>query len=61
MAKLLRAAEGLRYRDVLVLIASTGLRRGEALAVSWQHVNLEAGTLRVEGTLGRVGGRLLIH
>lgn len=60
MAKVLKAAEGLRYRDVVVLIASTGLRRGEALALSWQHVNLEAGTLRVEGTLGRVGGRLLI-
>ena len=60
MAKLLGSAAGLRYRDVLVLIASTGLRRGEALAVSWQHVNFEASTLRVEGTLGRVGGKLII-
>ena len=29
---LLNAADGLRYRAVLVLIAATGLRRGEALA-----------------------------
>lgn len=59
-ATLLKAAEGLRYRSVLVLIAGTGLRRGEAVALSWQHVNLDAATLRVEATLGRVGRDLLI-
>jgi len=56
---LLRAAEGLRYRPVLVLIAATGLRRGEALALRWEHVNFDDKTLRVEATLGRVGGQLV--
>jgi integrase len=60
LTKLLAAAEGLRYRDVLVLIASTGLRRGEAVALSWRKVNLDAGTLRVDATLSRVGKELLI-
>lgn len=58
--KLLLCAEGLRYRDVLVLVAATGLRRGEALALHWSDVDLDNGTLTVRGTLGRVCGRLLI-
>ena len=60
VTKLLEAAAGLRYQPALVLVATTGMRRGEALALSWQSVNFEAGTLRVEGTLGRVGRELLI-
>jgi integrase len=60
VSAVLTAAEGLRYRDVLVLIASTGLRRGEALGLHWEHVNLKDGALKVTATLGRVGDRLLI-
>ena len=56
----LNVAEGLRYRPVLVLIAATGLRRGEALALKWKHINLDDGSLRVEGTLSRVGDTLVI-
>ena len=40
--------------------SSTGMRCGAALALAWPRVNFEAGTLRVEGTLGRVGRDLLI-
>ena len=57
---LLNAAEGLRYRDVLVLIAATGMRRGEALALRWTDIDLDAGLLTVRGTLGRVGGKLVV-
>jgi integrase len=58
--KILLCADGLRYRNLLVLIAATGLRRGEALALHWSDVDLDAGKLVVRGTLGRVGGKLLI-
>lgn len=57
---LLEAAKDSRYHPALVLIAATGLRRGEALALKWEHVDLEAGVLLVRGTLGRVNGRLLV-
>ncbi len=60
MAAVLEAAEGLRYRPVLVLIAATGLRRGEALALRWEHVNLKDGSCKVAATLSRVGGQLVI-
>jgi integrase len=35
------------------LIAYTGVRRGEALGLRWQDVNLEMGTIAVVQTLGR--------
>lgn len=58
--KLLKCAEGLRYRNVLVLIAGTGLRRGEALALHWSDIDFDARLLFVRGTLGRIGGELTI-
>ena len=48
---LLAAADGLRYKDVLVLIAATGLRRGEALALRWRDVDLDNSTLKVQPRL----------
>lgn len=60
VTKLLLCAEGLRYRNVLVLVAGTGIRRGEALALHWSDVDLDAGVLVVRGTLGRVGGKLVV-
>lgn len=41
-------------------IAATGLRKGEALALRWDRVDLNAGMLRVAWTIGRVNGRLAI-
>lgn len=60
LTKLLASADGLRYRDVLVLIAGTGMRRGEAVALAWSKVSLDTGTMRVDATLSRVGKDLLI-
>jgi hypothetical protein len=45
---------------VLVFIAATGLRRAEALALAWEHVDLKDGSLKVAATLSRVGGELVI-
>ena len=55
----LEAAAGTRHAAVLSLIATTGIRRGEALALRWEDVDLEAGVVRVRGTLSRVGAELL--
>jgi integrase len=41
------------------LIAGTGMRRGQVLALRWSDVDLNAGLLMVWSTLGRVGGRLV--
>ena len=50
----------MRYYAALALIASTGLRRGEALALRWEHVDLDAGVLRICSTVTRIGKRLVI-
>lgn len=60
VARVLKQAEGSRYYPALALIAATGLRRGEALALTWDKsiVNLDQGWLKVRKTLGRVNNRL---
>ncbi|OBI72714.1 tyrosine-type recombinase/integrase [Mycobacterium asiaticum] len=60
VASVLKAAQGLRHHNVLLLIAATGLRRGEALGLHWRHVNLSEGWLKVRSTLRRVGDELTI-
>jgi integrase len=59
VAALLAACESSRYHRALVLIAATGLRRGEAFALPWSAVDLDAGLLRVVATVGRIDGRLV--
>lgn len=41
-----------------VLLGVLGLRRGEAVALVWRDVDLEAGTLRVRNAAVRVGARV---
>ena len=60
VSALLKAAEPSRYHALLELIARTGMRRGEALALKWDDVDTETGTLRVRGTLSRVDGTLVV-
>jgi integrase len=56
----LAAAKTRRYGNVLTLIAATGLRRGEALALSWSSADLAGGSLKVAATLARVDGAVSI-
>ena len=53
------AAMPKRYRVLVLLLVTTGLRIGEALALRVKHVDLLARRLRVERTLGEVGGELV--
>jgi integrase len=53
---LLMAARGDRLEVALRLMLSLGLRRGEVCGLRWIDVDLEAGTLAVNGTLTYVRG-----
>ena len=57
---LLVAAEDSRYHDLFELIARTGMRRGEALALKWRDVDFKRRDLRIRGTLSRVNGSLTV-
>ncbi len=53
---LLAQTEGSRWHPLWVLIGSTGLRKGEALGLGWQDVDLDAGKLAVRRALQRQPG-----
>lgn len=60
VGRLLAAAGSSRYRPLLGVLAGTGLRRGEALALRWEDVDLDQATVRIRGTLARIGGALIV-
>lgn len=57
---LLSACREDRLYPLFALMVGTGLRRGEALGLHWQDVDLDAGQLRVRWTLSRVQGTLVV-
>src|SRR5260370_32679136 len=52
------ATEGGRLHALWVLLATTGLRLGEALGVTWPDVDFERGSLTVRRALQRLPKRL---
>lgn len=57
---LLDAAKGERLEACLVVLLSLGLRRGEALGLRWEDVDLDEGVLSVTQALKRIGGRVVL-
>ncbi|MFJ4486538.1 tyrosine-type recombinase/integrase [Streptomyces longwoodensis] len=56
---LLKTARSHRLYALWLLLVSTGLRRGEALALTWSDVDLNAGTLRVRRNVQRIRRELI--
>lgn len=50
VTRLLKAAGSSRYHALLSFIAGTGVRKGEALATTWDDLDLDRGLYRVPGT-----------
>lgn len=48
-----------RLSPLWLLVTALGLRRGEALALRWEDVNLDRGHLQVKATVQRAGGKLV--
>ncbi len=59
--RFLETARGDPLEALYVLAITTGMRRGELLALRWRDVDLQEGTLSVTGTLQRVGEELAIR
>lgn len=58
--RLLEAVRGDRLEACWVVLLSLGLRRGEALGLSWEDVDLDAGVLRVRRALKKEGSRVVL-
>ena len=52
------AAKSHRLYPVFATLMGLGLRRGEALGLSWSDVDLTSGVVRVRQTLQRIDGSL---
>jgi integrase len=59
--KLLVTVKGSRLEALYAVALALGLRRGEALAVRWDDLDLVHGTLSVKRTLVRVNGKLIFN
>ena len=51
--RFIEAAKQVTYGEVFILILGTGLRIGEALALTWEDIDLENGLLKVNKTLSK--------
>lgn len=60
LRRFLLAAEGTRYEALWVLLVSSGLRLGEALALRWRDIDLQNGRLIVRRSFVEVAGRGII-
>jgi integrase len=56
--RLLKVIAGERLEALYVLALTTGLRRGELLALRWDDIDLDSRQLRVRHALQRVDGKL---
>lgn len=56
----LAAAKGDSLEALWSLAVLTGMRRGEMLALRWEDLDLDAGTLAVRHTLTRIDGKLTL-
>jgi len=55
---LLREVPGHRLYALYMVAATMGLRRGELLGLRWEDVDLDVGTLTIQQTVQRAGGKL---
>ena len=55
--RLFASVSGDRYEAAYIIAGTLGLRRGEVLGLRWTDVNAEAGVIRVEQQVQRVGGK----
>jgi integrase len=56
----LEAVKGNRYEAFFVFALSTGLRQGELLALRWQDVDVDDGSVQVRATLKVIGGKQVV-
>jgi len=57
MSAFIKAVQGHRFEAVYLTMLFTGMRRGEACGLTWDCVDLERGTIRIDKQLQNVPGQ----
>lgn len=52
--KILNASKGSRFYCLIKLLATTGMRLGEAMALTWDDVDLEKQTIKIDKSMNKV-------
>ena len=60
LAKFLAAVQGSRHRNAWVVLATSGMRRGECLGLRWRDVDLDAGRLSIRQQVIAVDNRIVV-
>jgi integrase len=60
LARFLGAVQGSRHRSAWLVIATTGMRRGECLGLRWRDVDLDAGRLSIRQQVIAVDNRIVV-
>jgi integrase len=60
LRRFLVSLDGDRFRAPLLLLATTGMRRGEALGLKWGDLRLDQGELDIVRSLGLVDNRIVL-
>ncbi|NTW28899.1 MAG: site-specific integrase [Coriobacteriia bacterium] len=60
LTRLLNLLRGTKFYMPVIIAATTGMRRGEIMALRWSDVNFDAGTLRVSRSLEQTGNGLAL-
>lgn len=58
ISRFLASQEDHRLYALWVLLATTGMRRGEALGLRWKDLDLDGEKLTIHRTVGKIGGKL---
>lgn len=61
MQRLFRATKGTRWFPLWVLLATTGMRLGEALGLQWRDLDLDRGTVMIRRDVERLKGRGVVY
>ena len=60
MRRVLIQAREEGYYEMLLLDLSTGMRRGELLALQWEDIDFETGAVRIDKQVQAIGGELIV-
>jgi len=58
--RLIDAARGTRWQNFIAIALGSGARRGEILALDWDHIDLDGKRMTIEGSMSQTAARVFL-